>query len=55
MVICSYLLNHIVYFDQIVHAYTFLHYLDTGMQNNDEAFLSTSLAGHGQLVKILNS
>ena len=48
-------LDTMVYFHQIVHTYTVLHCLDTGMQNNGEAFLSISLAGHGQLVKMFNS
>ena len=41
-----------VYFDQILHTYTFEYYLDTCMQNDDEALLSISLADHGQLVKM---
>ena len=42
-----------VYFDQILHTYTFQHCLDTGMQNGDEILLNISPAGHGQLVKML--
>ena len=42
-----------VYFDQILHTYTFQHCLDTGMQNGDEVLLNISPAGHGQLVKML--
>ena len=34
-----------VYFDQILHTFTFKHSLDTGMQNDDEALLSISLKG----------
>ena len=50
---CSQRLNHTIYFDQILHTWTVLHCLDTGLQNDDEALLSISLAGYGQLVKIL--
>ena len=42
-----------VCFDQILHTYTFQHCLDTGMRNGDEASPSISLAGRGQLVKML--
>ena len=42
-----------VYFDQILHSYTFKHCQDTGMQNGDEASLSISPAVRGQLVKML--
>ena len=42
-----------IYFDQILHTYTFQHCLDTGMQNGDEVLLGISPAGHGQLVKML--
>ena len=47
------LLNHMVYFDQNLHDYTFLYCLDTGMQNDDEVLLSISLTSHGQLLKML--
>ena len=43
-------------FDQFcieMHTYTFNHFLGIGMQNSDEAWLSISLAGRGQLVKLL--
>ena len=53
MVICSYLLNHTLYFDLCMYTYKFEHCLDTGMQNNDETLLSSSLVDHGQLVKML--
>ena len=42
-----------VFFDQILHTYTLLHCLDTGMKNDNEALRSVSLAGHGQIVKML--
>ena len=42
-----------VYFDQILHTYTFKHCLDTGMQNGDESLPSTSPSVRGQLVKTL--
>ena len=42
-----------VYFDQILNTYTIQHCLDTGIHNGDEASLSNSLVGHGQLVKML--
>ena len=42
-----------VYFDQILHTYTFKHWLDTGMQNGDEASPSIGFVGRGQLVKML--
>ena len=41
------LLNRIVYFDQILLTLTFIHCLDTGMQNGDEASQSIGRAGHG--------
>ena len=42
-----------VYFDQILLTYTFKHYLATDMQNGEEALLSISPSGIGQLVKML--
>ena len=36
-----------------MHTYTFLHCLDTVMQNGDEALPSISSASHGHLVKML--
>ena len=42
-----------LYCDQILHTYIFYHCLDTGLQNGDEASLSISPAGRGQLVKML--
>ena len=46
-----------VYFDQIVHKYARQHCLTTGMCDSLfrflEALLSVSLAGRGQLVKML--
>ena len=41
-----------VYFDQILHIYTFKHCLDIGMQNGNEALLSISSTGCGQLLKM---
>ena len=38
--------------NKILHTFTFKLCLDTGMQNNDEALLSLSLAGYGHLVKM---
>ena len=40
------------YFHQILLAYTFLHCLDTGIQNKDKASLSISVTGNGKLVKM---
>ena len=42
-----------VYCDKILHTYTCLHCLDTGMQNGDESSPSISPAGRGHLVKML--
>ena len=42
-----------VYFDQILHTYTFKHCRDTGLQNDDKALLSISLTIRGQLVEML--
>ena len=42
-----------IYFDEMLHTYTFKHCLDTGMQNGDEAPPGFSPAGRGQLVKML--
>ena len=42
-----------VYFDQILHTYSFEHCFDTGMQNGDEASSSISPFGSGHLVKML--
>ena len=41
-----------VYVHQILIAHTILHCLVTGMQNEDNVSPSTSVAGHGVLVKI---
>ena len=41
-----------VYFDQILHTYTFLHCQATGMENDDKDLLSISLACRGQFVKM---
>ena len=49
---CSYLLNHMVHFDQILLTYTFQYCLDTGMQYG-EALPSISPAGRGNLLKML--
>ena len=42
-----------VYLDQSLHTYTFKHYLDTGMQNDNEASLSISPVDRGHLVTML--
>ena len=42
-----------VYLDQILHIYLFLHCLVTDMQNGDEALLSIILAYLDILVKML--
>ena len=41
-----------LYFDQILRTYTFLHCLHTGMQSGDESSPSVSPAGRGKLVKV---
>ena len=41
-----------VYFHPILLAHTVLHYLDTGMQAEDNVLPSTSVAGHGVLAKM---
>ena len=41
-------MNQMAYFDQILLAYTFKHYLATGMQNGDEALPTISPASIGQ-------
>ena len=43
-------LEKMVYFDQILHTYTFEHCLHTGMQNGDVAKLSISQAGDVQML-----
>ena len=42
-----------LYFDQILHTYTFYNCLDTCMQNSDEASPSISPSVRGHLVKML--
>ena len=42
-----------VYLDQLLHTYLFLHCPATGMQNSDEALPSIILAGQGLLLKML--
>ena len=42
-----------IYFDQILHTYTFNYCRDTGMQNSDIVLSSVSLTGLGQTVKML--
>ena len=41
-------MNQMAYFDQILLAYTFKHYLATGMQIGDEALPTISPASIGQ-------
>ena len=40
-----------VYFDQILITYTFVHCLDIGMQNGDEASSSISPVSRDQFLK----
>ena len=42
-----------MYFDQILHAYTFYHCRDTGIQNGDKALPNIRLASRGQMLIIL--
>ena len=42
-----------VYFVQILYTIVFIHCLAAGMHNGDDALPSISLAGIGQLVKML--
>ena len=44
-------MNRMEYFHQILLAYTVLHFLNTGIQNKDNASPSISVADHGKLVK----
>ena len=53
LVLTLILLHHMVYLDQILHNYTFLHCPASGMQKSDEALPSSRSAGRSQLVKIL--
>ena len=42
-----------IYFDQILQTFTFLHRLDAGMQTVDEASPSINPTGRGHLMKLL--
>ena len=53
LVIMLITLSCMVYFDQILHTYTFKHCLDTGMQNGDKALPCIRSTGRGQSLKMI--